>query len=607
MSLYGELERRNVIRVGTAYVVAAWLIIQVVELLFDVFNLPERAVQVAVILLAIGFIPALVIAWIYEWTPEGVKRDAEAGEHYIPDRTSRWLDRMIIILLGIGLVYFAIDKFILAPEREATIEAEAVERGRVEATTGYYGDRSIAVMPFENLSADPEQAYFGDGIAEEILHVLARIRELRVISRSSSFAVRDRDEPLKVPEIAELLGVAHVLEGSIRRSGDQIRVTAQLIEANTDTHLWSHTYDRDYENVFEIQDEIAADVAKNLHLTLVEMPGNSPRTDPEAYALTLQAASIIQSQKPRASREIAELLDRALEIDPQYVPALEWTVMADYLLWVDEHISDEEQQRRWTEIRQRIRAIDPDNSYVLAGEGWDEAYRYNNLEVAADLFERAVNNGLNHSETIRQAASFARFLGRHELSIRLGRHAVAIDPLCFTCLYQLSRTYLYAGEFALAEEMRKRYLTLGDSSNYHYGVMVLLQGKHEEALELFTAPDRTDPQQSAAGRAMALHGLGRLDESAAALEELRQLPSHETNSLISEVCAYTGRIDDAFEALFDAVDDGDIISNAALNWSSTIYRPLRTDPRWSEFRELIGVSEERLSALEFNPSLPPVD
>jgi len=190
MSLFRELRRRNVIRLATAYVVTAWLIIQVVETVFPAFGFTDKAIRIVVIVLGIGFVPAVIGAWIFELTPEGLKRDTEVRRRDDAKgaASSRPFDRAIALTLVLGIVYFAFDKFVLAPERATEREAEVAEHAVAEATKGFYGDRSIAVLPFDNLSAEPEQVYFVDGVAEEILNLLARVRELRVISRSSSFA-----------------------------------------------------------------------------------------------------------------------------------------------------------------------------------------------------------------------------------------------------------------------------------------------------------------------------------------------------------------------------------------------------------------------------------
>ena len=242
MSLYNELKRRNVIRVTMAYVVAAWLIIQVVETILPAFGYGDAALRYVTILLAIGFIPTLVFSWAFEITPEGLKREVDVlREHSITRFTGKKLDRVIMALLALALGYFAFDKFVLDPVEDVQIAESAHQEGRSEAITESFGDKSIAVLPFVNMSEDESNEYFSDGISEELLNLLAKIPELRVISRSSAFSFKGKD--IAVPVVAEQLNVAHVLEGSVRKAGDRVRITAQLIEARSDTHLWSESYD----------------------------------------------------------------------------------------------------------------------------------------------------------------------------------------------------------------------------------------------------------------------------------------------------------------------------------------------------------------------------
>jgi adenylate cyclase len=253
MSLLSELKRRNVFRAAAAYVAVAWLVMQVAEVTFPAFGLSDRALRLLIIALAIGFVPATVLAWVFELTPEGFKRERDLDRTGpLAARTNRLLDRAIVVLLALGLTYFAVDKFFLSPAREQARVEQALEQGRSEALEERLGDTSIVVLPFTNLSSDPEQAFFADGMAEELLNLLARIPELRVISRTSAFAFKGKD--VGIAEIAEKLRVTHVLEGSVRRSGDRLRITAQLIDAETDSHLWSETYDRTLDDVFEVQD-----------------------------------------------------------------------------------------------------------------------------------------------------------------------------------------------------------------------------------------------------------------------------------------------------------------------------------------------------------------
>ena len=322
MSLFNEVKRRNVLRVGAAYIVAAWLIIQVVETIFPAFGFGDTAVRIVVILLAVGFILVLILAWVFEITPEGLRKEKDVDRSQsIALQTGKILDRIIIIVLALALSYFAIDKFILDPARDTARELAAKEKGRTEALVESYGDQSVAVFPFVNMSSDPEQEYFSDGIAEELLNLLARVPELRVISRSSSFSFKGQD--ISIPEIADRLNVAHILVGSVRTSGNTVRITAQLIEARSDTHLWSQTYDRTLDDLFAIQDEIAADVVLKLRGSLLADLPPTARTDPEAHRLLLQASYISSSGGGEDSiRKALALLEQAYAIDPEYLPGV---------------------------------------------------------------------------------------------------------------------------------------------------------------------------------------------------------------------------------------------------------------------------------------------
>jgi TolB-like protein len=288
MSFIAELRRRNVLRVGAAYVAGAWLLIQVAQTLFPVFGLGDTAVRGVIVVLAIGLVPLLIFAWAFELTPEGLKRESEVDRsESITPQTGKKLDRVIMVVLALALGYFAFDKFVLAPQREEAVAEAARKEGRTESLVKSYGDKSIAVLPFVNMSADKDQEYFSDGISEELLNLLAKIPELRVISRSSAFSYKGKD--VKLAQVARELNVAHILEGSVRKAGNKIRITAQLIEARSDTHLWSETWDRNLDDIFAIQDEISAAVVARLRVTLLDQPPRPRELDPEAYALYLQA------------------------------------------------------------------------------------------------------------------------------------------------------------------------------------------------------------------------------------------------------------------------------------------------------------------------------
>ena len=601
MSLLQELQRRNVIRVATAYIVVAWLITQVVETIFPAFGFSDKAVRTVVIVFSIGFIPALIAAWVFELTPEGLKLDKNIDQSSGSSRKkSHSLDRLIIVVLVLGVTYFALDKFVLAPERAEDREAAVAEQAKAEAIVGYYGNRSIAVLPFVNMSSDSEQEYFAEGISEEILNLLAHIRELRVISRSSAFAMKGMN--LEIPEIAERLGVAHILEGSVRKSGNMVRVTAQLIEAHTDTHLWSQTYDRELENLFAIQDEIAADVASNLQIKLLKPLPQSRVVDPEVYGLTRQASQIQEVRSQGLGGKMKLLLDRALAIDPDYIPALELMTYANYFLEKDGVIDSPKYEERYEETKRRILSLEPDNGFIDSTEAFRAAYTESDLQKAAALFESAMRKDPADPNIMRLAGVFARHLGRSEDSIRILQHVAAIDPLCFQCLYQLSRSYLYSEQYEKAENARTRYLATGGSGGHlHYSLIKVLQGDPEFGLRILE-PLPHDHDQIDTSRAIALFSLGN---HIAAQEHLDHLLASDDPIAVAhaiELSAWMGQNDLAFE--LSASPEAESIWFGSGEIFNPVYQKLWSDPRWDEFRKSIGMSRERLDAIEFKFQLP---
>jgi TolB-like protein/tetratricopeptide (TPR) repeat protein len=603
-----------------AYVVTAWLVIQVVETIFPAFGFGDAAIRIVTIIFAIGLIPTVIIAWVFELTADGLKRDSEVDRtQSLAPGSGKKLDRLIMVVLALALSYFAFDKFVLDPARDTAELESAREEGRTEAVIKSYGAQSIAVIPFVNLSSDPEQAYFADGVAEEVLNLLARIPELRVISRSSSFTFRGDD--IEIPEIAKRLNVANILEGSVRKAGDRIRVTAQLIEARSDTHLWSETYDRTLDDIFAIQDEIAQHIVENLQIKLVGPMPTATRTDPVVLALTIQARqifyrSVIQHSLSGEGDQMAAVLDRALELDPEYAPALAWYGYAEWLRHQEGLISSEEAKRRFNEIAERTLAIDPEQAMILQQQAWFQIFRDINPEAAARLYERAFRSAPNDSEVLRQFGRFLYILERYDESLALLERAVDLDPLCTTCLYYLSRGYLVAGRLDNAEEARSRFLLIGGGGGYfHYGLIKLLQGNAEAALDIFDDPTKLDESAGAAARAMALHTLGRYDESEEALAELVKTfenadPERKTYTmdLIAMVFAWRGDNDSAFEWLDRArievfnIDEHSI--NTVNRLHNPVFRSLHDDPRWETYRERSGLPTRRIEAIEFSIELP---
>ena len=602
MTLFSELKRRNVLRAGAAYVVAAWLLIQVAETIFPLFGFGDTPARIVVIVLAVGFIPSMVVAWVFEITPEGVRKERDVDRAGTP-RSYKNIDRLIMLGLALALGYFAFDRFVLAPQREASVAAEARQEGRAEALVESYGSASIAVLAFENMSPDSEQEFFADGISEEILNLLATIPELRVISRSSSFTYKGRDVP--IPQIARELNVAHVLEGSVRRAGNRVRITAQLIEARSDTHLWSETWDRNLIDVFAIQDEIAADVVSQLQVSLAGELPTSRRTDPEVYALTLQARQLIESAQAKTDFPgIIDLLVRALSVDPNYVPALEAKIRAERVMMINDSMSREMFDQLWREARSRILALDPDNSVVASFDAWNLYEVQRDIEAAAAIFESLISNHPNDAEVLRLAGRFLRRIGLFDQSIAVLRRCLLVDPLKHACTWDLKEAYLWSGQLEQSRIYADRLNTIfGRAAGSNDVFRLLLEGRPAEARDLAQILTLRDPFMGKVLLALAAYDLGDQETLERYREEiLANEPDYSAKAIelsaIAWLYAYVGDVDMAFAYLDKATTANEIHTYGVL--LSPWFESLHQDPRWAAYRQRLGLSEERLAAIEFS-------
>ena len=430
MSLYQELKRRNVFRVGAAYIVAAWLLIQVAETIFPLFGYGDTPARITVIVLAIGFPLFLLFSWVFELTPEGLKKEKDI-DHALsaPRTTGKQLDRIIIVLLAVALGYFAFDKFVLDPARDTELIEETAQQVRSNVLVESYGDKSIAVLPFVNMSSDPEQEYFSDGISEELLNLLARIPELRVISRSSAFSFKGKD--LSIPAIAKQLNVAHILEGSVRKSGEQVRITAQLIEARSDTHIWSETYDREILNIFAVQDEIAGEIAAKLQIALIGFNQQSLPTDNEdAYDNYLRGMHFLRGGwTAETFLKARDYFKSAIEIDPSYAQAHALLALTYVSLGNFRHLPPKDVLMQASEAV--MTAIELDNQFPEAwvARGW--------LAVSYDFDWRSAEKHFRRNIELAPSSYMGyiglsmalQMAGRYDEALAAAQRAHQLDPL----------------------------------------------------------------------------------------------------------------------------------------------------------------------------------
>ena len=591
MSVIAELKRRNVFRVAALYVVAAWVLLQVGDLLFGLLGLPTWANKFLFAALVLGFVPALIFSWVYELTPEGLKREHEVERNAsITAETARKLDLIVVGLLVIAIVVVVIERFIprTAPVPAATDAASGASsvEAPVEAAA-----KSIAVLPFADMSAGKDQEYFADGLSEELLNLLAKIPELRVAARTSAF--KFKGEKVDVKEVAQKLNVAHILEGSVRKSGNKVRITAQLIKAADGYDLWSETYDRTLDDIFVVQDDIAGEVVKALKLTLLG-PTPVPRSKPvdsEAHNLALQGRFFFD-QGSRKDLERAEgYFRRSLERDPGYAAA--WAGLSQvYLRQANWGFlpSATDGRRRAREAAEKALTLDPKlaDAYLAMGRiqrsvDWDWAAADASYRTALDLEPGS-------AETLRQAGNMAAFIGRWNDAIDLTTKAIERDPLRPHSYASLGDVYLAVERDKEAEAAYRKAIELdpgGTQWHYNMGLALLLQGKADAALREMR--QETEEPLRAEGLPLAFHALGRRGESDAALAALKDKHAGDSAYGIAEVHAFRGEADLAFEWLERAYAQRD--SDVTYIKGSRLLRRLIDDPRYKAFLRKLKLPE----------------
>jgi len=433
LSLFNELKRRNVLRVGAAYVVVAWLLIQVADTLFPLFGFDGTPVRIVVIVLAIGLVPSMIFTWVFELTPEGLTRDKDIDRsQFDTSQTSQKLNRMIMVVLALALGYFAFDKFVLDPVEDVQIAESAHQEGRSAALTESFGDKSIAVMPFTNLSAESSNQFFADGIHDDLLTRISNIREIKTISRSSVMTYRNSSKSLR--SIAKELRVNTILEGGVQRAGDQVRINLQLIDAESDANLWAQTYTRELTatNVFVVQAEITEAVAGALQAVLSEDERKQVEKLPTTNLQALDAYFMGNQFYSQASSEgVTKAIvayQTAIRFDPEF--ALAYSKQANAVLQQISYsgLSTKTQLEKSKPLIDQAILLDPQSSEAFSALGnW---YRRSwDTEKAIQAYEQAMALGPNNVFALVNYGSLLQWdMFDPASAIKLYRRAIELDP-----------------------------------------------------------------------------------------------------------------------------------------------------------------------------------
>jgi TolB-like protein len=464
MSLFQELKRRNVIRIAILYLVSSWVLLQLADVLSSLLNAPDFAGSIVVMLLMLGFFPALIFAWVYEMTPEGLKResDVDRSQSQTPE-TGKKINTVIVVLLVIAIGGLVADRLI--PEASVEVEDDVILTESSEAPNG---NLSIAVLPFADLSPSGDQEYFSDGIAEEILNVLVRIEGLKVASRTTSWGFKGQ-EALGIPFMAEKMNVRHVLEGSVRKSGETVRITAQLIDASTDQHLWSETYDRTLtaESVFEVQDDIAKSIAEQLGIIMdadgIVSSHAADTADISAYELYLEGWQLFIER--RSLRRAIGLFEQSVATDPGFARA--WAGLAAiYKIATGWGISDRDYDTLSREAAETAIRLAPDLSLPYAVLALYESNIWPvDYEKALALFDQALARDPKNTTAYLWRMIVYLDLGYFDRADRDARQCLEIDSAYDICRSFQALAALFAGDTARALEFHEMALRRGFFGN----------------------------------------------------------------------------------------------------------------------------------------------
>src|SRR5262249_29730453 len=531
-NFFGELQRRNVYKVAIAYAVVAWLLMQIASQIFPFFDIPSWGVRLVVLFLIIGFPIALVLAWAFELTPEGIKRTKEVDlSKSIRRKTGRKLDFLIIAVLLLVIAGLLFQRF----------------HSKVSPAASLSPGKSIAVLPFENLSRDPDNAYFADGIQEEILTRLAKIADLKVISRTST--QRYQSKPGNLAEIAKQLGVANIVQGSVQKAADQVRVNVQLVNAQTDSHLWAETYDRKLSDIFGVESEIAKGIAESLQAKLTgheeQALAAKPTNNPEAYdaylrGLAFEARDILKS---------AGFYERAVQLDPNF--ALAWARLsrADanlYFYRVDTTAARRDAAKKSLETAQKLQPSSPETLLAL---GYYQYFVLRDYGLARTTFKEVSKLLPNSSEVPRALASIARREGRWDESIAYLEQGLALDPRNYELLGDTVFTYADVRQFPAALKLYDRGLDISPNDpDVMAGKATIYQaeGNLQEAAKLLLEINAQTPSTYAFMTKVIQLRLERNHSEAIRLLQARQTQFHfasETDKAVNQlILAWTQRL-----------------------------------------------------------------
>lgn len=566
-----ELKRRNVIKAGLAYLIVAWLIAQVLSIVLPTFEAPPYLLKTALVVLLIGFPIWIVFSWIYEFTPEGIKKtdDIEADVSIMP-KTGSKLNKVIIFALSLVVIILIVERFTKKPVQVFD-----------------YGEKGIAVLAFSDMSPKKDHEYFSDGISEELLNILFRIPDLKVISRTSSFSYKDKN--VTATKIGEELNVSHILEGSIRKAGNTVRITAKLINTSDGSQEWSQTYDRDLDSIFKIQDEIAKEVSDQLQLSLLVNSEYPDPPDTEAYNLYLQAKHLTRQNTKEGYILAEDIIQQSIAIDSSYSNS--WDLLASiYNTGVYNFSIGDLKQKISEGIKagEKAIALDPNSAeaYATLASLHERIWEF---EDSALNMKKALELKPNDAVILGTAA--INTFGDIEKSITLLKTAIKLDPMIYTNYYNLGFSYFKLNRLDEAMESFNKFAVYYPNSqilHYMKAQVLLAQGLKEEALE--EIEQETHEFFGLYGKNFVYFALGREKETDSVFKEYIKKFSESDPANTADLYAYRGDFEASFKWLNKALEIKDPVLLEALTYPS--FKQMHKDPRWGELIQKMGLPDD---------------
>jgi TolB-like protein len=574
-NFFEELKKRNVYRVATAYAISGWLIIQVANTVGPNLNLSDSIPSLITKILMVGFPIALLLAWLYELTPKGFKRTGTYQEETRDNnKVGRRLNNFIIGMLAFALCFVLVERVFFAPNK-IEIKQEANFASIPKNTS------SIAVLAFEDMSPDKDQEYLSDGISEEILNYLAKYKDLQVVSRTSSFAYKDKD--VSVDVIGEELGVAYVLEGSVRKSGNTYRITVQLIDTKIGTHVWSDTFDRKIEDVLFVQDEIARTVAKRLNLTFSIEDVRLRKVDPEAYDLLLRARAMF-IKNPRdveAIKRADSLLILALSIDSTYALI---HARHSHLIWFQviyrKNIDREEGLRLAMQSAKKAYELDPKNRMSLntcINASWHLKDSHGFEKYRKELQELGTYPTL--------FSFYYRRINQVDNGYPYAKMAVEWNPKSLDDIRHLFAYELYYGNFDAARKLVSRIYDIVPDSDYWYRHCLVTYFVHTRQFDKAEALTKEYINEER-GHYMYVWARGMKGDIDYFIKHWPYERTSNYNFMLARVYAFNGQIDEAFECLDSAYDS--YADQTEWLFITPQLKALHEDPRWQDILDRLS-------------------